>query len=166
MKQVEYNGKLTDVWIGTNGEVIGAKVYNSGSGYLTVPICSGTTSTGKPTTIRKYLHRLVAELYLPNPENLPQVNHIDGNKGNNSLQNLEWVSRSENIRHSHSLGLNEKRKKVKAVELTVEQVKECYTRVKAGERIGAVAESLGKPRTTISSIINKRSRRDITDLLD
>ena len=51
--------------------------------------------------------------------------------------------------------------------LTVEQVKECYTRVvRDGEGVNVVAVSMGKPRTTISSIINKRSRRDITDKLD
>ncbi|MBQ5674818.1 MAG: HNH endonuclease, partial [Lachnospiraceae bacterium] len=46
------------------------------------------------------IHRFVATEFIPNPENKPEVNHIDGNKMNNSAANLEWVTRSENVRHS------------------------------------------------------------------
>lgn len=48
-----------------------------------------------------YAHRLVAEYFLPNPDNLPVVNHKDGNKLNNDVNNLEWVSYSENSLHWH-----------------------------------------------------------------
>lgn len=55
--------------------------------------------------INKKVHRLLAEIFIPNPSCLPQVNHIDGNKKNNSLDNLEWCSASHNIRHALDHGL-------------------------------------------------------------
>jgi hypothetical protein len=55
---------------------------------------------------RKYLvHRLLAQAFIPNPKGKPQVNHIDGNKANNSLANLEWATQSENQLHAYRTGL-------------------------------------------------------------
>lgn len=52
-----------------------------------------------------YLHRLIATHFIDNPKNLPQVNHIDGNKLNNSMDNLEWVTVQENTIHAYENGL-------------------------------------------------------------
>ena len=52
-----------------------------------------------------YVHRLVAAAFLPNPDHLPQVNHKDGNTRNNRVENLEWVTASQNRQHSYDIGL-------------------------------------------------------------
>lgn len=67
--------------------------------YMTVSLWKGN----KGTTY--YVHRLVAQAFIPNPNNLPEVNHIDGNRQNNSINNLEWVTRNGNIAHAISTGL-------------------------------------------------------------
>jgi hypothetical protein len=53
----------------------------------------------------KSVHRIIAETFIPNPLRLPQVNHIDGNKLNNDVKNLEWVTAKQNTNHAQKLGL-------------------------------------------------------------
>ena len=83
----------TQKWISIN---------DNGHGYKQISV------TVKGKRYVRYIHRLVAECFIPNPENLPQVNHLDGNKANNSADNLEWVSISENLKHAYRTGLKPK----------------------------------------------------------
>lgn len=71
------------------------KCFDNSFGYKQVNLVD---DNGKER--KKYVHRLVADVFIENNNNLPEVNHIDGDKANNSISNLEWVSRSENVRHS------------------------------------------------------------------
>lgn len=77
-----------------NGHVL--KPQPNGKGYLRVSI-------GKKL---HFVHRLVAEKYIPNPEGKEQINHKDGNKLNNSADNLEWVTNQENRNHAVETGLH------------------------------------------------------------
>ena len=75
------------------------KMHEMNRGYLDVLLCNNGISQNKT------VHRLVAEAFIPNPECKPQVNHKDGNKKNNYVSNLEWVTNSENQLHCcHVLG--------------------------------------------------------------
>lgn len=69
------------------------------NGYYRVTLAKG----GKKK--QKYLHRLIAEYFIPNPQNLPQINHKDGNKLNCKIENLEWVSVQDNVIHAYKNGL-------------------------------------------------------------
>lgn len=63
--------------------------------YLRVNLC-------KAGEVKDYsLHRLIAQTFVPNSENKKEVNHKDGNKQNNNIRNLEWVTRSENLKHRY-----------------------------------------------------------------
>lgn len=73
--------------------------YKGTKGYYCIRLISGRT--------KRYfaVHRLVAQAFIPNPEGKTQVNHIDGNKHNNTVSNLEWVTAKENAEHALSHGL-------------------------------------------------------------
>ena len=74
------------------------KPMDNGKGYLRIKL----TINSKEKRIM--LHRIIAEAFIPNPENKRCVNHIDGNKQNNLLYNLEWCTHSENSQHSIKIG--------------------------------------------------------------
>lgn len=83
--------------IGLKGQFL--KLHKGTCGYLQF----NAYKTGKYKT--HLVHRLVAMAFIPNPLKLKEVNHKDGNKLNNRVENLEWVSRSQNIKHGIDTGL-------------------------------------------------------------
>lgn len=76
------------------------------------------------TSFSKRVHSIVAEVFIPNPENKPCVNHIDNNTGNNSTLNLEWVTHKENMEHSAKQGRLNRGEKNRAAKLTEKDILE------------------------------------------
>lgn len=128
-------------------------------------------------SVSKLLHRLIAEYFIPNPYNFTEVNHIDGNKKNNKINNLEWCTRQQNMSHAvknklmggHTWSKKSKQNLIEsrilnlngspASKLTVEQVLEIRKRYDMGEKssiicldfpIGRIATSrIGKRETYV-----------------
>lgn len=90
----------TGYFVKENGDVIGKRKILKPTitpyGYLSVCLYYD----GKYKTF--LVHRMVAECYLPNIENKPEINHLDGNKLNNNILNLEWSTSKENVQHFHN----------------------------------------------------------------
>lgn len=133
------------------------------NGYYTIATKIGGRS-GKDICFK--LHRLVAKAYIPNPLNLPEVNHKDGNKLNNNLDNLEWVSHKDNMAHASTLGLTNYMPRDNRVAstsyskciLTENNVSEICSLYNEGFTQEAIAESFSISRSAIYHILRKHNR--------
>jgi hypothetical protein len=102
------------------------------SGYLMISISS---------TIY-LLHRLVAQVFLPNPENKEQVNHIDGNKENSIVDNLEWCTQQENCIHRSSTGLGNNTKSIIQYDLKMNKLNEFNSIIEASKKLNIFDTSI------------------------
>lgn len=100
------------------------------------------------------VHRLVAQAFIPNPNNLSDATHIDHNPLNNAVSNLEWLSHRQNIRDSVHAGRWRKK-------LSEDQVRTIQRRIASGEAQVAIARDLGLAYGTINSIAAGRSWRHV-----
>ena len=115
MKEI-YKLWKDNIYISNFGNVKGRKILNDNRGYYTISYKQ-----------KKYkLHRLVAELFIPNPENKREVDHIDTNKLNNNINNLRWVQPSENMNNP----------------LTREHIKEALNKIKKHDTVFCIELNL------------------------
>lgn len=166
MKPEELNNMLAEFEnsgykIDINGLVIGKrghpmKAFVNTVGYYSIVAKVNKKAKNFP------IHRLLAIKFIPNPNVLPQVNHKDGNKLNNNIDNLEWVSRSENIRHAINMGLIPIHMKGKTG-INNHKSKAVY-QIKDGLIIGEYVSmteaerETGTRRTNILHVINKKRK--------
>lgn len=138
-------------------------IYQQG-GYLgfNVGTTQGSRNDMKFHTLR--IHRLVAMAYIPNPDNLPEVNHKDGDKHNNCVTNLEWCTNLDNIRHAWANGLTyglkgSKNGRAKLNETQVKEIKEKYTG-KRGE-ITSLAKEYNVSWSLIKLIVTDKNWKHV-----
>jgi hypothetical protein len=115
-----------------------------------------------------YVHRLVAAALIPNYATKPQVNHIDGDKANNCVGNLEWSTGAENMRHALDTGLRTYAKgdKWHSAKLTAEQVQAIRSAYRRGKNSAELAQQYGVVRETINGIGNRRKRLEVPCAMD
>lgn len=106
------------------------------------------------------IHRLVAKHFISNPDSKPDVNHIDGNKLNNRIENLEWCTKSENIRHSFKIGTHPRKigtsnSNVKITESQVLEIRKLYDG--KGISMRELANKYGLGKSSIYRIVNNIS---------
>lgn len=109
-------------------------------GYCTIKL----SKNGKKRTAR--IHRLVAEVFIPNPNNYPCVNHIDGNKLNNHIENLEWCTHQQNMQHASLNNLVNRGKTTRIKQLTLNnEVVKVYKSIReAARETGICRDSITK----------------------
>lgn len=114
---------------------------------------SSFTENGKKHYVR--LHRLLALAFIPNPNNYPQVNHIDGNKLNNDISNLEWATNSQNTKHGYDNNLYHS--KNRSAVIAIDKVNGNYMEFKS---IRECANQLNLNRKTITAILKKQKENN------
>lgn len=127
------------------------KLSDNGHGYKNAGMTIG----------RRYVHRLVAEAFIPNPESKKTVNHIDGDKSNNRVENLEWATYSENQYHSKRTGLAKVGHEHVQAKLTLEQrnfIDKNYSPRHKDFGCNELARRFGVSNATISRFVNRKKR--------
>lgn len=153
--QVSDSGKIRGLdRIDTLGRKVKGKILSvrtDKDGYLLVTLVKNNNAKTKK------VHRVVAESFLQNPNNLPEVNHIDGDKRNNSVKNLEWCTHKENHVHARKTGLiqqkGEKSVNHKLTTDAVHFIREMYKRGDSVYGCCALANKFNVSQATISRVV-------------
>ena len=156
--------------VSDTGEVRGLDRKTTGNRNRTIKgtvLKKGKTTTGywlvvlsKDGKSRTHkVHRLVAKVFINNPQGKPNVNHIDNNPLNNNVENLEWCTQSENVAHAYRIGAHVGRAKPRvATDEVVEAILAEYIPYDRQHSIRAICKRMGIKDVTIYGAVNKRKR--------
>lgn len=174
--QVVWYGKKLNYFVNEDGEIIHGTKRTTIDGWINsrgYRLVSLIINPGEPLRIYKKIsvHRIVAETFIPNPENKPQVNHIDGNKLNNKVSNLEWVTNKENYDHARAHGLIHTCGDLSYATVDDETVHKICKMLCEGKRNIEIIDELGLPndqhgKGLITRIRTGKAWKDITDKYD
>ena len=119
---------------------------------------------GKDKTMR--VHRLVAEAFIPNPEGKTTINHIDGNKENNRVDNLEWADRTEQMIHAYDIGLKtsivgSSNVNAKLTDDQVREIRKLYVPYSREFSTVALAKKYGVTNRVIGLIVNGKAYKNV-----
>jgi hypothetical protein len=157
--------KETEYFITENGDVYrNNKILKKSMvrGYYVIAMYLGSRSSVK----QKKIHRLVAETYLSNDENYPQVNHKNGDKLDNRVENLEWCNSKQNNIHRTKIlkkGIGENHYKSKLTEEQVQEIRNDYVKYSRTKGSKYFADKFDVSISTIHFISNERTWRHLID---
>ena len=142
-----------EIWSKRRNKNIAKKINNRGYYLVNLSVC------GKVKTYQ--LHRLIANAFIENPENLPVVNHKDGNKLNNKVENLEWCTHSKNIIHAFETGLTNPARGIdtKFGRFSEKEIREIRELLRDGLSQYKIADLYGVTRSAIEQIANDKTYR-------
>lgn len=161
MKKIFDSTPNTTYFISTDGSVSAATKTGKKYQKTATVHCRGYVYV-RTTNGNYQVHRLVAKAFLLNPKKKPCVNHIDGNKQNNHLDNLEWVTYKENYRHAVKTGLLKPIGKNEGnVKYSNQHCKDVLNLIKKGMTYAKAGEKYHMPYSTVAHLV-RGSRRNIT----
>lgn len=162
-KPIYINGKKTNYVVDIRGNIYSdtrknhlhkkLKPVKSSGGYLRVKLMNNVSYS---------VHRLVASAFIENPHDKPDVNHIDGNKTHNYVENLEWATKSENVIHAYKNNLNSNKGEINPnAKLTKKDVKNIWKMINKGKSFTEISDKFNISRQTISNIYHGNTWKDM-----
>jgi len=141
----------------TSGEMLG--LYLSSGGYVLARLARPRAAA--------FVHRLVAVAFIPNPDGLPFVNHLDNDKTNNAVSNLEWCTQKQNIQHAEAQGRMQRNywvgKRSPQASLSEEQVAEIRVLYATGSYSAEfLGQKYGAGKSTIGRIVRNETYRKVS----
>ena len=156
--QISSKGRVKIEKHANRKEEIKTEFFKDKDGYSRINV---RNSSGGYTQMA--IHRLVAIAFIPNPENKPCVNHIDSNRNNNCVENLEWTTAKENVLHSFLHGQRQQCKKVPTKTLLTDYQISQIDKLRSIYTVNQMAKLFNVEYQSLKNIIHKKKQREKLD---